>query len=110
MGRLCVYIESRIFSLARVVAVSATDEEMGAVLEAVPELRLVCYFAEDPPRFVEEPHPIGDRWEITRSWNWFFPDPDLWDGSAYMGFRILFAPDVIERFLHQDLSWIDEYF
>jgi hypothetical protein len=110
VGRLCVYIEDGVFSIARVAAVSASEEGMEAVMEAVPELSLVCHYREDPPRFAEEPHPIGERWEIGRQWEWFYPGDEVWDGSPYMGFRALFAKDVVERFLARDLSWIDDYF
>jgi hypothetical protein len=110
VGRLCVYIEGGRFSVARITEVSASDEGMQAVLEAVPEQRLVCHYHESPPRFVEQPHPIGDRWEITKRWDWFYPDEYVWDGSAYLGFRIVFAPDALERFLRQDLTWVEEYF
>jgi hypothetical protein len=109
-GRLCVYVEDGIFSLARVVKVSACDSGIEAVMEAVPERPLVCYYRETPPRFAEEPHPVGDRWEISRDWKWFYPGEQVWDGSPYMGFRALFAPDVVERFLARDLSWVEEYF
>ena len=83
---------------------------MRAVLEAVPEAPLVCHYREDPPRFAEEAHPLGDRWEVSRRWEWFYPGEDVWDGSPLMGFRIVFAPGIVERFLARDLSWVEEYF
>jgi hypothetical protein len=110
VGRLCVYIEDGVFSIARVAAASATEEGMAAVMDAVPELPLVCHYCEDPPRFVAEPHPIGQQWEIGRQWDWFYPGEEYWDGSPYLGVRALFATDVVERFLARDLSWIDDYF
>ena len=110
VGRRCVYIEDGVFSIARVAAVSASDQSMHAVMEAVPDLPLVCYYREQPPRFNAEAHPVGDRWEISQEWKFFYPDEEVWDGSPYMGFRILFASDVVERFMARDLSWVEEYF
>src|SRR5262245_33827033 len=97
VGRQCVYIEDGVFSIARVTSVSASDRGMQAGMEAVPELPLVCYYRDQPPRFAEEAHPLGSRWEISQEWKWFYPSEEAWDGSPYMGFRILFAPDVVER-------------
>ncbi len=110
LGRVGVYIEDGVFSLARVVAVEATEEGMRATMEAVPEWPLSCDYRADPPRFTADTHPVGDRWEISKRWEWFFADETLWDASLYMGFRILFAPAVVERFLAQDLSWVEDYF
>ncbi|MGV3720585.1 MAG: hypothetical protein ACO1SX_06705 [Actinomycetota bacterium] len=109
-GRRCVFIEDGVFSVARVVEVGAAETGMEAVLEAVPELPLVCHYRKDPPRFAEEPHPVGSRWEINRTWEWFYPGEEIWDESPYSGFRILFASEVLERFLARDLSWVEEYF
>ena len=44
---------------------------MHATLEAVPDQPLVCHYGE-APRFAEEPHPAGERWEIGKSWEWFY--------------------------------------
>ena len=110
VGRRCVYIEDGVFSIARVASVTVSTEGMQAVMEAAPDLPLVCHFREKPPRFAEETHPVGQRWEISKAWQWFYPAAEVWDGSPCMGFRILFAPDVVERFMAHDLSWVEEYF
>ena len=110
VGRRYDYIEGGVFSIARVASVSASDRGMQAVMEAVPELALVCHYRDEPPRFSVEPHPVGSRWEIGQEWDWFYPGEEVWDGSPYMGFRILFAPTVVEQFLARDLSWVDDYF
>ena len=78
VGRECVYIESGVFSIARVAAVSASDEGMEAIMEAVPALTLVCHYLETPKRFAEEPHPLGSRWEIGKVWQYFYLDEEFW--------------------------------
>ena len=110
LDRLCIYIEDGVFSVARLTTVDASDESLRATIEAVPGCSLVCHYRENPPRFAEETHPIGDRWEVSQSWKWFGLNEGYWDGSVSWGFRIFFIQDVIDRFLDRDLSWIDDYF
>ena len=112
-----MYIEDGVFSVARVASVRASDQGMEAVLERIPELPLVCFYRETPPRFAdaiptqgEHGYPSSARWEIFKTWDMLFIDHDVWDGSLQMGFRILFAPEVVARFLSRDLSWIGDYF
>jgi len=109
-GRRCVYIEGGEFSLAQVLRVQTSEQGMQAILEPLPECPLVCHYRENPCRFAEEPELLGHHWEIRKSWQCFYAEPDFWDGSLYGGFRALFAPDVVERFMARDLSWVEEYF
>ncbi len=106
----CLYIEGGEFSLAQVLRVQTSDWGMQAVLEALPECPLVCHYRENPCRFAEEPELLGHRWEISKRWQWFYAERNFWDGSLYGGFRVLFASDVIRRFIARDLSWVEEYF
>jgi len=117
VGRRCVYIEDGVFSIARVSSVRVSEEGMGAVLQRIEAMPLVCYYRERPPRFAEEipcdagrGYPEATSWEVAKGWRLFFLDEDYWDGSLYMGFRALFAPAVVERFLARDLSWTEDYF
>jgi hypothetical protein len=104
-----VYIEDGIFCMARVEGVSATTSGMEATLVSIPDWPLVCYFRERPRLFVEEPCPFGSQWAISKEWAFFFLEDGYWDGSLHMGFRLLFADDVVRRFLDKDLSSVEEY-
>ena len=47
---------------------------------------------------------------ILEPCQWFYAEQNFWDGLLYSDFRALFAPDVVERFVARDLSWVKEYF
>jgi hypothetical protein len=110
VGRPCVFIEDGTFCIARVAEVAASDVGMQALLDCIPDLSLSCLYRHRPPQFREGVYPFGSRWEIGKEWKWFYLNEDHWDGSPYMGFHVLFAREVVERFLARDLCWIDDYF
>ena len=108
VGRRAVYIESGKFCVVRVEHVKASEKGLSASL--CMDAPLVCNYREQPSRFSESEPPFGERWDIFKAWEWFYPDNLHWDGSPYMGFHLLFAGEVVSRFLKHDLGWMEDYF
>ena len=96
-------------SLADVESASIDGDMFRATLVAASDAPLVCQIDDDS--FASDiPAPHGARWDISLNLNEFYFDPDYWDGARYMGWRIIFDPDVIMRFLDRDLSWMEDWF
>jgi hypothetical protein len=110
LNRRAVYIEGGTFCLVTVEAVETGSTGMRAVLSQDPDISLVCHYREDPVRFADGEKPFGDRWEISKEWNWFYYSPDHWDGSPYGGFHLIFSEQVIDRYLARDMQWVEDYF
>ena len=103
-----VYIEGGTFCVVRVRYAEATDWGIRAVLSM--DAPLVCHYREKPRRFTEGERPFGEQWDVSSTWKWFYPDETRWDALPYAGFHLLFAEDVVQRFLDRDLGWTDDYF
>ena len=97
-------------SLADVVSASVDGDMFRASFAAPADAQLVCNI-EDDYTFAPEPSmPYGERWDVSLNLGDFYFDPEYWDGSRYMGWRIIFDPDVLTRFLAQDLAWMEDWF
>ena len=97
-------------SFADVVAASLDGDMFRASLAAPSDALLVCNIDNDYAFDAEPSMPYGEHWDISLNLNDFYFDADYWDGSRYMGWRIIFDADVIKRFLERDLSWMEDWF
>ena len=96
-------------SLADVLSASVDGGMFRATFTAAPDAQLVCNI--DDYTFSPFPSmPYGEHWDIAKNLNDFYFAPDYWDGSHYMGWRIIFDTDVIKRFQNRDLSWMEDWF
>jgi hypothetical protein len=115
VGRRGIYIEGSVCCVVRVESVSVVDDSMRAVVVHEPRSP-VCRFrrmrqaGEESVESWEAKPPSPPRWEIGTQLKWFFPDEECWDGSVYGGFRVLFAPAALARFLQRDFSGVDKFF
>jgi hypothetical protein len=97
-----VFIQGRNLCLADVVAAAANNAGMQATLKAVGDLPLVGIIGETGLKYVKAANPFGRRWEVRRAWAAFAFDGDDWDASAEAGWRLLFDPAAVARFLKRD--------
>lgn len=110
VARRCLFIERPTMSLADVESASIDGDVFRAAFSAPTDGQVVCEI-DDNYRFAANPgNPYGDRWEVSLNLSDFYFDPDYWDGSRFMGWRVLFDSDVIRRFVARDLSWMEDWF
>ena len=109
VGRHCLFIERPTMSIAEVVSVSI-DDAMFRVSFAAVVSTPICSIDDDYTFRNEPATPHGENWEVSLNLNDFNFDPEYWDGSRYMGWRVIFDPDVVKQFLLLDLSWKDDWF
>ena len=110
IGRRCLFIERPTMSLADVVSASVNGDMFRVSLAAATDAQLVCDIDDDYSFNAAPSMPYGERWDVSMNLNDFYLDTDYWDGSRYGGWRIIFDTDVLDRFLVQDLSWMEDWF
>jgi hypothetical protein len=114
VGRVGVYAEGDLCCLVRVESVGDADGEMSATLVREPgtpacRRRLVCLPGDDEVISWDVEDQIPARWQVGKALDHFYlHDWGYWDGSLYCGFRVVFHPYAVERFLRRELFSIDE--
>ncbi len=97
-------------SLADVESATIDGELFRAAFSASKDGQVVCQIDDDYGFAPNPTDPYGDRWDVSVNLSGFYFDPDHWDGSRFMGWRVLLDSDVVRQFVARDLSWMEEWF
>ena len=110
IGRRCLFIERPAMSLADVISASVDGGMFRASFAAATDQQVTCDIDADYSFDNDLSMPYGPKWDVSLNLKDFDFDPEYWDGSRYMGWRVIFDPDVITRFSARDMSWMEEWF
>ncbi len=117
VGRSAVYMESSQACAATVVSAHSNAQRIMAAFRLLPgafmcRLRLFRTPGDDPIEEILEQAPFGNEWRVEVSNQEFFLQEDHWQASFLWGggFRILFQPSLVSRFLRGDVTWLDEFY
>lgn len=105
-----VYLESYTLCLVYLVESTSNENGMEALLKIDEDSKKTASITGNKVIYQSNAEPFGKEWRISKNWDYFYSNEKLWDASLYGGWYLFFDEKVVNSFLNEDDSWMEDYF